>query len=75
MMFLSHKEVVELTGYKRAGWQANALSKMGYTFDLRMNGSVVVLRTHVEKKLGFTTKTQAKAYTPNAEGLKRMCDG
>ena len=71
---LSPEEIVDLTGYKRANEQANALSKMGYTFDRRMNGTVIVLRTHIEMMLGYTSKSSEKIYKPNFDGLRENND-
>lgn len=53
-MHLSEDELVELTHYKLAKKQAQALALMGFIFKLRPDGSVAVLRAHVEKEMGVS---------------------
>lgn len=45
---LNAEEVAELTGKQRCGAQARALTAMGIPFRTRPDGSIVVLRIHVE---------------------------
>ena len=52
-MFLTQDELVELTGYKHRAKQVAVLVRMGYTPTQRPHdGRVLVLRAHVEAKLG-----------------------
>jgi len=51
-MFLTSEEIKELTGLQRYTAQARALAKMGIEYKVRPNGSIVVLRSHVEKQFG-----------------------
>ena len=65
-MFLSKKEICELTGRKRIDCQIRALGYMGVTFEIRPNGSVVVLREHIKKKLGCgEVNINKPQYEPN----------
>lgn len=52
MMFLTDVEVVSLTGYKSAGWQARWLAERGVRFTRNGAGKVVVLRSAVEAMYG-----------------------
>jgi hypothetical protein len=51
-MFLTADELIELTGRRRHDAQALALRSMGIEHRLRPDGTVVVLRAHVEQLLG-----------------------
>lgn len=51
-MFLTPREVAELVGCRRRDAQARALRGMGIEHKVRPDGTVVVLRSHVEKVLG-----------------------
>jgi hypothetical protein len=48
MIVLSEDDVVELTGKRRPSAQARVLDFMGIPYRPRPNGSLVVLRIHVE---------------------------
>lgn len=50
-MILSPEELQQLTGRKRCGAQIQALRFMGIEHRQRPDGSVVVLRAHVEQVL------------------------
>jgi len=52
MMFLSKLEIKTLTGRKRKDAQARVLRFMGVEHKMRPDGSVAVLRSHVERLLG-----------------------
>ena len=47
-MFLSAQEIADLTGKTRAGWQARELEHLQIPYRRRANGSLIVLRAHVE---------------------------
>lgn len=64
-MHLTAEELVELTHYKGSKRQINALMHMGFKFMVRPDGTVAVLRAHVEKIMGITdTKSQNRANVP-----------
>ncbi|WP_370634329.1 DUF4224 domain-containing protein [Methylophilus sp. Leaf408] len=48
-----------LTGNKRSDAQARSLNHMGIEHKSRPDGSVVVLRAHVEKVLGLKATSQS----------------
>lgn len=50
--FLTKEELVELTGKKLHSSQEAALKCMGITHKKRPDGSVAVLRNHIEKDFG-----------------------
>lgn len=62
MMFLDSDEVAQLTGKRRRDAQVRALRFMGIEHKIRPDGSVAVLRAHVEKQLGegVVSKTKRK---------------
>lgn len=69
-MFLSHDEIAGLTGRKRKDAQARALKFMGIEHRIRPDGSVAVLRHHVEHELGMVeNKASRKEATPNWPAL------
>lgn len=47
-MLLTAQEIAELTGRSRPGWQARELDHLGIPYRQRSDGSLVVLRIHVE---------------------------
>lgn len=51
-MFLTQEELTALTGRKKRPAQVMALRHMGIEHRVRPDGSVVVLRSHVERLLG-----------------------
>ncbi|WP_158590435.1 DUF4224 domain-containing protein [Noviherbaspirillum cavernae] len=61
-MFLDENEVEELSGKQRRPAQVRALSFMGIEHKLRPDGSIAVLRAHVEKLFGegVVSKTKRK---------------
>lgn len=65
-MILSQKELIELTGRSRKDAQVRALRFMCIEHRLRPDGSVAVLRSHVEFLLsGQTAATLQKSVEPN----------
>lgn len=70
-MFLTPEELIELTGKQRKPAQARVLTLMGIEHRLRPDGSVAVLRAHVEKLFGGASVAQkAKKETgPNWAAL------
>lgn len=51
-VFLSKEELHQLTGRTRRDAQLIALNHMGIEHKVRPDGSIVVLRAHVEKIMG-----------------------
>lgn len=60
-MILTHTELVELTGRRVKSAQVRVLRFMGIEHKIRPDGSVAVLRAHVEQVLGV-----------HAQSLKRV---
>lgn len=59
-MFLTSKELHELTGYQKPALQRRWLAEHGYRFDVRADGRAVVLTAAIEQKLAGrrTTSTE-----------------
>lgn len=51
-MFLTPDELVELTGRKRVDAQARELNLLGIVFKPRSDGTLAVLKAHVEGEFG-----------------------
>ena len=49
-MFLTHEQLVEMTGFKIHSKQAEWLKSNGYTFDFRRDGRPNILVSHVEER-------------------------
>ena len=65
-LFLTTAELRELTGRTRRDAQASALRYMGIEHKIRPDGSVAVLRTHVEKLMGGeNTASTPREMEPN----------
>lgn len=67
MMFLTKAELEALTGKQRRDTQARVLRFMGIEHKIRPDGSLAVLRAHVEQELGMTqhNRTNEKTTEPN----------
>lgn len=68
-MFLDEAEIVSLTKRKRARAQQRQLNAMGIQHKVRADGSLVILRAHVDKVLGGQAERQQKLREPNWEAL------
>lgn len=67
-MFLTPAEIAELTRKQRCNAQRMVLNALGIQYKVRPDGSLLVLRTHVEKELGGApTGKSKKAQEPNWE--------
>lgn len=62
-MFLDEAELAVLTQRVRSSAQAKVLAFMGIDYKLRPDGSLVVLRSHVEKQFGEGTTAKARRKT------------
>jgi hypothetical protein len=67
-MFLTRKEVADLTGLKRKGAQRAWLLAQGYVIELDAKGHPKVLRSVVEARLGAVTPQQKQQ--PNFGALR-----
>lgn len=69
-MFLTEDEVCELTAKRQHAAQIRVLRQMGIEHRERPDGSVAILRAHVEAILGVTpAKRTRKKTEPNFEAL------
>lgn len=59
-MFLTEEEVRSLTNRVQHQAQAKMLRSIGMMFKIRSDGSLLVLRAHVEQELGGAPKAKAK---------------
>lgn len=65
-MFLTREEVAALTARVQHSAQRKVLNIMGIEYRMRPDGSIVVLRTHVEQVLGgFPTSRKGTVIEPN----------
>lgn len=64
-MFLTDKELIELTGKKRKACQIKVLKFMGIEHKIRPDGSVVVLCEHVNKIMHGEIKQEIAIFKPN----------
>jgi hypothetical protein len=55
-MFLTEEELTELTHYSRNSARRTTLNQMGVQHKIRPDGSIVVLRAHVERLFGEKPK-------------------
>jgi hypothetical protein len=71
MMFLTKEELVQLTGRKVNRSQVMVLRAMGIEHRVRPEGSVVVLRAHVEKQFGGgeESRKKEKPFEPDWSGV------
>lgn len=65
-MFLTEDELTELTGKRQNAARARALNSMGVQHKTRPDGSVAVLRAHVERLFGEkgSNKTKLTEWQP-----------
>lgn len=61
MMFMTPEEIQALTGKKFRSSQAHALRLMGIEHKVRPDGSVAVLKSHVEEVFSGKKPTEAKS--------------
>jgi hypothetical protein len=66
-MFLTKDEIAEMTGRVQRRAQARDLNALGVTHKIRADGSLLVLRLHVEQLLGARIKAKSERpdFTPN----------
>lgn len=69
-LFLDSEELAELTNKSRNSAQARVLKAMGIDHKIRPDGSVAVLRAHVEKLFGLVQQVRTKkVQEPNWNAL------
>jgi hypothetical protein len=70
-MFLDDGELRSMTKRVQRAAQAKMLRSMGIAFKQRADGTLAVLRMHVEKEFGAGRDRQSKAkdFEPNWSGL------
>lgn len=70
-MFLDDDELKSMTKRKQRAAQAKMLRSMGIAFKQRADGTLAVLRAHVEKEFGAGNDRQSKGkeFVPNWGGL------
>lgn len=70
-MFLSADEISNMTSRVQHAAQARVLRSMGIAFKKRADGTLAVLRAHVENEFGISPERQArtKEFQPNWSGL------
>ncbi|MBM3114573.1 DUF4224 domain-containing protein [Jeongeupia naejangsanensis] len=59
-MFLSQSEIRELTNCTQRRTQITALNTLGIEHRIRPDGSVLILRKHIERLLGGTIATERR---------------
>lgn len=66
-MFLSEDEIRQMTNRIKRSAQAKMLRSLGIVFKIRADGTLLVLRSHVEKEMGDapTGKKKAAEFQPN----------
>lgn len=65
-MFLTKEDLIALTGRTQSAAQVRVLRFMGIEHRTRPDGSVAVLRRHVEKSLGDSSdEKREREYEPN----------
>ncbi|RKR46257.1 DUF4224 domain-containing protein [Paraburkholderia sp. BL17N1] len=64
-MFLTDEELTELTAKRQSAARIRALRGMGVEHKVRPDGSIAVLRAHVERLFGEkTSKPKMKTWQP-----------
>lgn len=63
-LFLTRQELTELTGRMTKNAQRTVLNYMGIEYRVRPDGTLVVLRAHVERVLGGESKDDVAAHKP-----------
>ncbi|MCC5811352.1 MAG: DUF4224 domain-containing protein [Ectothiorhodospiraceae bacterium] len=72
-LFLNADELQELTARKRPSAQIRWLDSNGVRYTRDAEGRPKVLRAHIDKMLGGTTRRSKTQ--PNSEALQRFLDG
>ncbi|MDR5170693.1 DUF4224 domain-containing protein [Methylobacillus flagellatus] len=70
-LVLTPEELIQLTGHRRSDAQCRELQHMRLEFRIRRDGTIAILRTHVEQELGMkeSTHKKPKQIEPNWDAL------
>lgn len=68
-MFLSHEQLVELTGKTRPKAQARWLESLGWRYVFNSEGRVIVHEREAERQLCGNGKSQRRRTEPDLEAL------
>lgn len=68
-MFLTNDEIIELTGRTRCDAQKKQLLMMGIEHKSRADGSLAILRSHVEQEFSGIVTPVKKQFKHNFEAL------
>jgi hypothetical protein len=68
-MFLTDDELVDMTRRRRKASQRRVLMAMGLKYRVRPDGSLAVLRAHVEVVFGVASEASRKALEPRWDAI------
>lgn len=68
-MILSDEELAAFTKRRRKDAQLRVLRFMGIEHKIRPDGSLVVLRAHVEREMGGVVEPRAREFEPDWSGM------
>ena len=68
-MFLTADELIDMTGYRRAHEQRAWLDDRRWVYEVSRLGTVKVLRSYAEMKLGMPIKAEARSTEPDFAAL------
>lgn len=71
-MFLTDDELYALTKKQRSSAQARVLCAMGVTYRPRADGTLAVLKAHIEAMLGAAPAAPPRRRTPAAPDLSQV---
>lgn len=69
MMFLTHDEIIELTERTRCDAQRKQLLSMGIEHKTRADGTIAILRSHIEREFNGIITPVTKQFKHNFEAL------
>ena len=68
-MFLTKAEIVEMTGSRQRPKQIKWLRQRGYKYDISLIGNPIVLKAHVEGRLGIVDYKNKLIQEPDFSSL------
>lgn len=66
-MFLTEDDLTELTGKRQNAARIRVLNSIGVQHKIRPDGSIAVLRAHVERLFGEKPKPESQEWKPSWE--------
>lgn len=66
-MFLTDDDLTELTGKRQNAARIRVLNAMGVQHKIRPDGSIALLRAHVERLFGEKSKPEPEVWKPTWE--------